>query len=139
MALVPFRPRSALSTFDDFNNFFDSFFTDFWSGRRNYIKLDVSEDEKGYTIEAEMPGINKDEINITLEEGLLRISIEKEENVENTAKNYIHKERRYTSASRSLMLPNAAADGVKARLDNGILTINVPKVTPGPVNRIEIE
>ena len=115
MALVPFRPRSALSTFDDFNNFFDSFFTDFWSGRMNYIKLDVSEDEKGYTIEAEVPGINKDEINITLEEGLLRISIEKEENVENTAKNYIHKERRYTSASRSLMLHNAAADGVKAR------------------------
>ncbi|NLB61109.1 MAG: Hsp20/alpha crystallin family protein [Clostridiales bacterium] len=142
MALVPIRARSALSTsIADFNNFFDNFFADNWQSRKSVIKIDVAEDEKAYTIEAEVPGISKDELSITLEDGLLKISIEKEENVENSEKNYIHKERRYTSTSRSMVLSNAASDGVKAKLDNGVLTVTVPKIEPvsPPINPIEIE
>ncbi|MDR2648813.1 MAG: Hsp20/alpha crystallin family protein [Clostridiales bacterium] len=112
--------------FEDFYNVLDDFFTP-RSLERSTFKLDVQEDEKQYTIEAEMPGVKKDEISLNLEEGRLNISVKHEENTEDAQKNYLHRERRVSSMSRAIYLADAKADDIKAKLDDGVLTISVLK------------
>ncbi len=143
--LVPFNKRSAdvLSTgFDSFQDMLDDFFAEGWPFRRSLIgdtfKLDVQDSKAEYLIEAELPGMQKEDIGISLSEGRLNISVNKEETVEEKDKNYIHRERRYTSMSRNIILRDADAAGIKAKLDNGILSITVPKKTK-PDNSVVID
>jgi HSP20 family protein len=106
--------------------------SDGWAPRRSLqrdtFKIDVQDNEKEYVIDAELPGVDKDEIKVELNEGRLTISIDREENIDEENKNYIHKERRYCSMCRGIYLADADQKGVKAKLDNGILRITVPKV-----------
>lgn len=132
--LVPFNRRnnSLISGgFEDFNNMINEFFNENWPSRKNFVKdtfkIDVQENEKEYVIEAELPGANKDEVNVELSDGRLMISFEKEEKIDEEKKNYIHKERRYSSMSRCIYLEDAKQDGVEAQLEKGLLTITVPK------------
>lgn len=132
--MVPFNRRKnelASTGFEDFYNMLDDFFTDGWPGRRSLatdtFKLDVKEEEKNYTIEAELPGVKKEEINISLDDGRLLISVTRDEKNEEEKKGYVHRERRYSSMQRSIILPDADSEGIKAKLDNGELTVTVPK------------
>lgn len=132
--LVPFNKRkSDLSPagFDFFNNMLDDFFTDGWPARRSLVcdtfKVDVREDEKSYIIEAELPGVKKDEIGISLDDGKLNISVTRDEKVEDEKKNYLHRERRFCSMQRTIYLAEADNAGIHAKLDNGELTVMVPK------------
>lgn len=134
--LVPFNRRRAdiMSTgFDNFQNMLDDFFTDGWPFKRSLLadtfKVDVQDNKTEYLIEAELPGVKKEEIGISLNEGRLNISVNKDETVEEKDKNYVHRERRYTSMSRNIVLGDADAANIKAKLDNGILSITVPKKT----------
>lgn len=143
--LVPFNRRRAdvLSTgFDSFQNMLDDFFTDSWPFKRSLLgdtfKVDVQDNKTEYLIEAELPGTKKEDINISLNEGRLSISVNKDETIEDTDKNYIHRERRYTSMSRNIMLADADAASIKAKLDNGVLSVTVPKKTK-PDNSIVID
>jgi len=144
--LVPFNKKSSLlnADFGDLHNMVDDFFTENWPMRRSLerdtFKLDVQEKENEYLIEAELPGVNKEEINLELNEGRLTISIKREEKIDEEKKNYIHKERRYSSMSRSVYLADSNAEGVKASLDNGVLKINVPRqAKPQNLHKINIE
>lgn len=132
--LVPFnRNRSDMraSGLDDFYNMLDNFFEDSWLPARNLaadtFKLDVQEKEKEYSIEAELPGVKKEEIKLEMNDERLTISIERNEDIEEKNKNYIHKERRTCSMQRNIYLRNATAEGIKAKLDNGVLSITIPK------------
>ncbi len=143
--MVPFnrnkltmRPRG----FEDFYNVLDDFFSDAWSPRRNLahdtFKMDVQEQEKEYLIEAEMPGVTRDEIKLEMVEGRLCIGVQREENIEDEQKNFIHRERRKTSMQRSIYLADANPQGIKAKLDDGILRVIVPKEEEA-INAIEID
>ena len=143
--LVPFnrRKNDVLSTgFDDFQNMLDDFFTEGWPLRRNLagdtFKIDVQDQDKEYIVEAELPGVQKNEVNVALEDGKLRITVNKEEKGEEKNKNYIHRERRYSSMQRNILLADADSDGIRAKLDNGVLTITVPKKVK-PDNSVKIE
>jgi HSP20 family protein len=144
--LIPFNRKNDLtaSTFDDFRNMLDDFFMESWPFRRSLaadtFKIDVQENKNDYVVEAELPGVNKEDLNITLDEGRLTIAAVKNETVDksNSDKNYIHKERRYSSMSRSIMLADAEENGIKAKLDNGVLTICVPK-RARPNNQVVID
>lgn len=133
MALVPFNRRADLMNigFGDIYNMLDDFFAEGVPFRRNLaadtFKVDLSEDDKNYFIEAELPGVEKDEISVSIEEGRLQISVTRGENTEKKDKNYIHRERRYSSMQRSIYLADADNENIKARLDNGVLNITVPK------------
>lgn len=129
--------------FDDFGDFYnlvDDFFN--WPSRRNLMKntfkVDVEEDKDKYLVEAELPGVGKDEVNIEMNEGSLNISVKREENINEEKKNYIHKERRYSSMSRSIYLEDAKSEGIKANLENGVLKITVPKESK-PNNSVKID
>lgn len=141
-SLVPFnRNRNNLRTtgFDDFYSMLDNFFEDSYSPLRSLsrdtFKVDVQENDKEYTIEAELPGVQKDEVTIEMSDERLSIAIEHNEEVKEEKKNYIHRERRYASMQRCIYLKDAKADEITAKLDNGILRVTVPKETSKQASR----
>lgn len=132
--LVPFNRKNTglLNTgFEDFYNMLDDFFSDNWSPRRSLardtFKINVQQNEKEYLIDAELPGVSKEEIGLDLSDGRLNISVKREEKINEEKKNYIHRESRFSSMSRSVYLEDADAKGIKAKLDSGVLRITVPR------------
>lgn len=134
MALVPFGRRRGLAPgnmFGSLGNWMDDFTFDAFAPFRSIIpdsfKLDVKENDKEYTVLAELPGIAKEDIALKLQDGRLTICVTRDENREEENEGYIHRERRCASMSRGLYLADAANDGVDAVLRDGILKITVPK------------
>ena len=126
--LVPSNKRNHLSSFD---NLVDSFFK--WTPIYDMetFKVDVREEIKHYIVEAELPGAEKKDVDIDFHDGRLNISVNRTEESEEDSKNYIHKERYSSSAQRSVYLADATGEGITAALDNGLLTIEVPKAGGG--------
>ena len=91
------------------------------------FKMDVEDTGEAYVVSAYLAGVNRDEIDVELNEGRLSISVNKTETEEQQGKNYLHKETRSWSATRGVYLKDAAVEGLSAKLDNGVLTVNVPK------------
>ena len=148
--LVPYNRRNrglvdrGFGDFRDFYTMVDDFFNDSWPSRRSFardtFKIDVQENDSEYLIEAELPGVDREEVNIDMNEGRMTISVQREENINEENKNYVHKERRFSSMSRSLYLDDAKSDGIKAKLENGVLNIKVPKENkPDSSVKIDIE
>ncbi|WP_286191366.1 Hsp20/alpha crystallin family protein [Virgibacillus salexigens] len=140
-SLIPFNRKNRnvsnvtpTNPFNMIDDFFDDAFKDFSLARRNLVtdpfKVDIQETDNEYLVDAELPGIKKNDIDVTLnDEGRLTISVNREENVDTKDEdnNYIHQERRYDSMQRSLFLANAKTDDVKAKLEDGLLRISVGK------------
>lgn len=125
------------------NQFFQSVFDGrgMESGVGNY-PVDVDEDDEQITIEAEMPGFKRDEIEISVENGVLSIQAErgtKPEDQSGKSKKKHLSERRYTRVKRSFTLPRSV-DGsdVDASLDDGVLTLTLKKTEESKPRRIEI-
>ena len=147
--LVPFNRRNnnfalANTGFEDFYNMLDDFFSDgFMPGRnllRDTFKIDIQENENEYIVEAEVPGINKDEIDLNIDGDDLSISVNRIEEVNNDGKNYIHRERRASSMSRRVRLADAKLDEIKAKLEDGVLSVTIPKNIKTSISRkIDIE
>ena len=107
---------------------FDDFFSPLASvSPEGVFKMDVEDAGDSYVVTAELPGVNKDEIDVELNEGRLSISVEKHETEEHKAKNFLHKETHEWSATRGVYLKDAATAGLTAKLDNGVLTVSIPK------------
>jgi len=85
-----------------------------------------------------VPGIDKKDINVELNDGKLMISIVRDETRESKKRNFIHRERRYSSMSRSIYLEDAKPDGIRAKLENGLLKVEVPKEEK-PNNSVTID
>ncbi len=145
--LVPFNHRSNKMINSGFNNFYnmlDDFFGDNWMDSRSLLrdnfKVDVKEEENQYIIEAELPGIKKEEIFLDVDQENLCISVNREEEKKEESKNYIHRERRTSSMARRIRLIDSDLDNIKAKLNDGMLVISVPKKEEVKTSRrIEIE
>src|SRR2546429_5312964 len=89
---------------------------------------DITEDEKEYLIKAELPEIKKEDVKVTVENGVLTITGERKFEKEEKDKKYHRIERSYGSFTRSFMLPDGA-DGVKvnAEFKDGVLKVHLPK------------
>lgn len=134
--------------FGFFSPFFDDFFGMPMIDRREsrfnqMMKTDVKEGDKDYTLEVELPGIDKKDVNLDLKDGYLTISAKREHNFtdENKKSNYIRRERSYGSFSRSFYVGDVKKEDVNASLDNGVLKIVLPKEEKKieGSNRIEIK
>ena len=114
--------------FDLFNDFFGG--DDFFTRRESMMmKTDIKEKKDEYIIEMDLPGYEKENINLDLREGYLTISakVEKEEKNDEHEK-YLHKERFYGQCSRSYYVgDNVKEEDVKASFKNGILSLKFPK------------
>ncbi len=132
--LIPFnRNKSSIrpNSFEDVYNMLDDFFNDTWAIRRSLFsdtfKIDVRETNNEYLIEAELPGVKKEEVHLDLNDNRLTISVKREENTDLEKKGFIHKERRISSMQRCVYLQDAKAQGAKAQLSDGVLKISVAK------------
>ena len=147
--LIPFNRRNtglarAGTGFDDFYNMLDDFFSDgLMPGRsllRDSFKIDIEDTDTEYHIEAELRGIRKEEINLNVEDENLCITVNRAEDTNKDGKNYIHRERRVSSMSRRVRLAGAKLDEIKAKLEDGVLTVTIPKDVKTPLSRkIDIE
>ena len=89
---------------------------------------DISETDAEYLIKADLPGVKKEDVKVTLGEGLITLSGERKEEKEAKGENQIRVERFYGQFSRSFSLPkDAQQTGINAKNENGILTIHIPK------------
>lgn len=92
------------------------------------VRFDVSESDDAYEITAELPGLDEDDVEIEVSEGVLTVKGEKREEEEKKGKDYYRAERRFGSFSRSFRLPEAVnEDKAKASFDKGVLEVVLPK------------
>ncbi len=99
---------------------------------------DITEDDKEYVVKAELPAIKKEDVKVTVENGVLTISGERK--FEKEDKRYHRIERAYGSFVRSFTLPDDAdAKGVKAEFKDGVLTVHLPKSESAKPKQIEVK
>ena len=104
------------------------------------LPLDVSEDADNYVVKASVPGINPDDIEITLTDNVLTIKGENKEENESKESNWHVRERRYGSFVRSVALPAPVnADKVEATNEHGVLTLRLPKTEAVKPKKIAVK
>jgi HSP20 family protein len=125
-----FRWDSVLDRFFDDDNFFGN----------HRPAVDVREDDKGYTMEMELPGLSEKDIDVKVENNLLSVSSKKSEDRKEEKKGYLLRERRSHEFSRSFSLPeNVETDKIAADFRNGLLTVTLPKVPKAQPKKIEVK
>ena len=127
-SMIPYRSvfglRPTSSLFDAFDDMMD--FAN--APLAKAFPIDVEDTGDGYEIKAYLTGVNKDDIDVELNEGRLSIAVKVEEKEEDKGKNYLQKEFTAYSATRGVYLKDAASQGLSARYADGILTVTVPKI-----------
>src|SRR5215218_2153608 len=101
--------------------------------------LDISERTDAYLVTVELPGVEADDLEITLEDGLLTIQGERQFTSESSEEQFHRIERRYGAFRRSITLPaQVQAEQIEASFDNGVLKIVVPKMEEAKPKRIQV-
>lgn len=142
-SVTRWNPASAYLTREPFSRLFDTFFNDLQGeevANRGWMPpVDIQETEEGYRLQAELPGLTKDDINITLENNVLRLSGERKFEKDAKKENYHRIERTYGTFTRAFALPQQVnPEGVHAAFENGILTLTVPKAEQAKPRKINI-
>jgi HSP20 family protein len=108
--------------------------------RRWVPALDVTESKDAYHIDVEVPGVNPEDINVTVDRGMLTVQGERRSEEEKSDRSYHRIERRYGMFRRSISLPgDVDPSRVQATYDNGVLRLEVPKTDGGQPKRIEVK
>ncbi len=131
------RPFNALQ--EQVNRLFEDFFDDMPLGRSTSQwmnrstegyrpRLDVSETENDFTIAADIPGMNEDDIEVAVSDDALTIRGERREESEDRETDYVRRERAYGFFERRIPLPRGVeTDDISARFKDGVLTVSLPK------------
>ena len=126
--------RNELNPFS--NDFFRAFFSDRPAGA---FRVDVQDEGDRYLLEAELPGVEKENVHVTLEDGVMTIAAERNTQTEEKQEDrYLYRERRCGRVSRSFRVEGVQEDGVTAEFVNGILKLNLPKLAEQMSARREI-
>ena len=130
--MIPFRSHRNYPQhrsdflFDD--RFFRSFFDmNDWMGNAGF-RVDIHDEQDHYTLEAELPGVTEDQINLTVENDTLTIAADMQS--EHKDENAYYSERRVGHVSRSFNLDGIDTDRISADYRNGLLTVTLPKQQP---------
>ena len=138
-----------LRELDEFSNRLSTYFgpglvqkrdDDAWFTKAQWAPLvDISEDEHEYLIKAELPGVEKDQFRVTVEDGNLLIAGQRESEKEEKNRKFHRIERSYGSFLRSFSMPDDA-DGahIKAEFKNGVLKVHLPKSEAAKPRSIEV-
>jgi HSP20 family protein len=101
--------------------------------------LDISERKDAYLVTVELPGLKAEDLDITMEDGLLTIQGERQFTAESSEQQYHRVERRYGAFRRSITLPaHVTAEGIQASFEDGVLQILVPKAEEAKPKRIQV-
>ncbi len=111
-----------------------------WNEGRFSPAIDVKEDDSSVTITAEVPGMEKDDLDVTVENRVLTISGEKKEEKATEKENYHRVERRYGRFERSIRLPDYVdTEQVEASYKGGVLNLSMPKIEAAKSKSIEVK
>lgn len=126
MYMIPYTNRNSSSLMDLFDEFERSVFGE--SGRRlPAFSTDIRDKGDHYLLEAELPGFQKEDIDLDVKDGFLTISASHQESNETKQDNYLCRERRSGSFSRSFNLDGIQEEGITASYNNGVLELTLPK------------
>ncbi|MEE1654449.1 MULTISPECIES: Hsp20/alpha crystallin family protein [Brachymonas] len=105
------------------------------------IKIDVSENDQAFTVRAEIPGVNKQDIHVSVDGSIVTLSAEiRQHDAEREGEKLLRSERYYGSVSRSFQLPAEVDEAQsKARYENGILLLSLPKKVSNSPQRLTVE
>ena len=124
--MIPYTNRSNASLMDLFDEFERSVFGE--NGRRTPVfSTDIKDEGDHYLLEAELPGFQKEDIDLDVKDGVLTISAKHQEDSEHNSGHYVCKERRYGSFARSFNLEGIQEEDITASYNNGILELTLPK------------
>lgn len=102
--------------------------------------VDISESPKQYTVKADLPGVKKEDVKISVENGVLTVSGERKSEVDDKSERCHRVERTYGAYSRSFSLPeNVAQDKITAESKEGVLTVILPKTESKPATLMHIK
>lgn len=126
-----------------FPTVFDDFFNSDWMPKMKATApaVNVKEDAKSYTMEVAVPGIKKEYCRVNINaDGNLEVAIENklEHKEENKKEHYLRREFSYSNYQQTYVLPdNIVKDNISAKVDNGVLTIVMPKVTQEETQKVQ--
>jgi len=136
-----------LTRYNPFDDFFKDFGKGFWvkpvafPGEAELsMKIDVKEDDKAFTVKADIPGVKKEDIQIDIDDDQISLRAEaKQEKEEKKDEKVVYSERSYGMVSRSFTLPVAVDEkGAKAEYKDGVLNLTLPKKSNGAAKRIAV-
>ena len=140
--LVPYNRKnhSVYNPFQDFDDLERAFFSDRSLGE---LKTDIKDTGDSYTLEADLPGFKKEDIHVDVKDNTLSITAERHSEFEQKEKknSFLRCERSFGSYSRSFDISGIDAGGIKAKYENGVLALTLPKkdVTVPESRRLDIE
>ena len=102
------------------------------------MKVDIRETEDAYLLEAELPGVKKEDIRLHVEKDVLTVSAEMNTHKKEEQEGYLCSERRYCRAERSFNLEGIDTAAIAADYENGVLTVKLPKSAPAGKDSYEI-
>ena len=135
------------------SNLFDDFFKEFAPGffikplhgdplpSASQIRIDVSESDAAYTVLAEVPGVGKEDIHVSIDGSVVTLRAEvKQQDRATSGEKVLRTERYYGEVSRSFQLPSDIDEAnAKARYDNGVLCLTLPKKISSAPQRLTVE
>lgn len=134
-SLIPFPSPTSLQSFFD-----DEFFPRFQGMSTNFPSVDIEDQENQLLVTADVPGIDKKNLEVYVEEDVLVISGKTEESKEEKKKNFYRKERRTGHFYREIILPaRVESEGVKAQFEEGTLKVILPKAEEESARRTKVE
>ena len=146
MALVRNNPWTALPTLQNrVNRLFDDMFPEIGQGDDMGLMewrpmVDTYEKDDAIVVNAELPGVNKEDISVDVKNNILTISGERKHEEDVNEDNYFRKERFYGKFQRSFTLPdNVDSEKVDAVYKDGVLEVKIPKTEQGTTKKIEIK
>jgi HSP20 family protein len=109
-------------------NLAPSLLSDTWTSGKIVPRLDVTEDDKGFHVSVELPGMNDKDVAVTVDDRVLTVRGEKKEEKEKKDKDVFRRERAYGSFRRAIELPSDVdSSKIEAKFKDGVLTIDLPK------------
>lgn len=136
--LIPHRPGRA-SIFDGLDHVFDSFFAEPPAMRTRGPAVDIREEDGGYAVTAELPGVAEQDLKVSIDDDVLTISANADDKDERAAAGYLVRERRRASFTRSFVLPgDADHEGVNAAFKDGLLTLRIPRSQASTARQISV-
>ena len=138
--LVSYRP-GRMSIVDGLDQIFDSVFTEpFW--RTGARAVDIREEDDGYLVQAELPGVAEKDLKVSVDDNVLTITAQTGQtgkNGEGKTDGYLVHERRHAAYTRSFVLPrDADHEVVTANFEDGLLTLTVPKTEASKARQIPV-
>ena len=134
--MIPYRSERGLAPRGFFDEFAGDFFKPFFEGPfggmlrpERAMKVDVRDDGDHYTLEADMPGVTRDDVKVEVTNGVLTLSAGYDESKEDkdAEDRYVYRERRCGSVSRSFNVEGIREEDITARFRDGVLTLELPK------------